>query len=405
MAGNLLKTIDRNQTALYNESDRICFDENTGCYRFNAQGDVVAVVDTAGEIVTEYSYDPFGKLEDDENEWLKILFGIYVEDSNPFRYCAEYYDSETEFIYLRARYYSPDLQRFISEDPIKYGYNWYTYCGNCSVNFIDPSGLKEVWLREWVESKGGTVNPIQAQSPSLKPSDILEHVWFRPWIKDSFNPNHSSFTMRKSGLKQIEVTLNGVTKTYTSADYTIKDDLAYIDDSVLINDFNIDVSTSDTRLPFESFIDAIGFMESSNNYQAVNAWNYLGRFQFGTLALQDIGYKDQNGNWTNTANALGIYSDQDFLNNSNVQDQAMNALLKKNWGYITYYKLDEYVGTTMNDITITESGLLAAAHLVGVGGLRKALNSGDLSGAADGNGTTALKYMTKFGGYNIDQIK
>ena len=49
------------------------------------------------------------------------IFGIYVEDSNPFRYCAEYYDSETEFIYLRARYYSPDSQRFISEDPIKYG--------------------------------------------------------------------------------------------------------------------------------------------------------------------------------------------------------------------------------------------------------------------------------------------
>ena len=81
--------------------------DEIGYYRFNAHGDVVAVVDTAGEIITEYSYDPFGKLEDDENEWLKILFGIYVEDSNPFRYCAEYYDSETEFIYLRARYYSP----------------------------------------------------------------------------------------------------------------------------------------------------------------------------------------------------------------------------------------------------------------------------------------------------------
>ena len=140
MAGNLLKTIDRNQTALYNESDRICFDENTGCYRFNAHGDVVAVVDTAGEIITEYSYDPFGKLENDENEWLKILFGIDVEDSNPFRYCAEYYDSETEFIYLRARYYSPDLQRFISEDPIRDGNNWYAYCGNNPVMFMDPMG-------------------------------------------------------------------------------------------------------------------------------------------------------------------------------------------------------------------------------------------------------------------------
>ena len=102
---------------------------------------MVAVVDTAGEIITEYSYDPFGKLEDDENEWLKILFGIYVEDNNPFRYCAEYYDTETEFIYLRARYYSPDLQRFISEDPIRFKNNWYAYCDNMPIVYTDVSGL------------------------------------------------------------------------------------------------------------------------------------------------------------------------------------------------------------------------------------------------------------------------
>ena len=114
--------------------------DEIGYYRFNTHGDVVAVVDTAGEIVTEYSYDSFGKLEDDENEWLKILFGIYVEDNNPFRYCAEYFDTETEFIYLRARYYSPDLQRFISEDPVRDGNNWYAYCGNNPENAHDPSG-------------------------------------------------------------------------------------------------------------------------------------------------------------------------------------------------------------------------------------------------------------------------
>ena len=115
--------------------------DEIGYYRFNAHGDVVAVVDTAGEIITEYSYDPFGKLEDDENEWLKILFGIYVEDNNPFRYCAEYYDTETEFIYLRARYYSPDLQRFISEDPIRFKNNWYAYCDNMPIVYTDVSGL------------------------------------------------------------------------------------------------------------------------------------------------------------------------------------------------------------------------------------------------------------------------
>lgn len=62
-------------------------------------------------------------------------------DTNPFRYCGEYFDEETGFVYLRARYYSPDTGRFVSEDPIKDGNNWYVYCGNNPVNNIDPLGL------------------------------------------------------------------------------------------------------------------------------------------------------------------------------------------------------------------------------------------------------------------------
>ena len=115
--------------------------EETAYYRMKAHGDVVAVVDGFGETLKTYKYDAFGKQEEDGNEWLKILFGVNVEDSNPFRYCAEYYDEETEFIYLRARYYSPEIQRFISEDPIKDGINWYAYCGNNPVMFVDLYGL------------------------------------------------------------------------------------------------------------------------------------------------------------------------------------------------------------------------------------------------------------------------
>jgi len=105
------------------------------------------------------------------------------------------------------------------------------------------------------------------------------------------------------------------------------------------------------------------------------------------------------------ANNLGIYSNQDFLNSPGVQDKAMNMFLNKNWGYVRNSGLLKYVGTSMNGVTITESGLVAATHLVGIGKLQRALNNGDLASEADGNGTTALSYMTKFGGYNIDSIK
>ena len=64
--------------------------------------------------------------------------------SNPIRYCGEYYDSESGLIYLRARYYDSENGRFISEDPIKDGYNWYSYCGGNPVMFVDPSGLIDI---------------------------------------------------------------------------------------------------------------------------------------------------------------------------------------------------------------------------------------------------------------------
>lgn len=72
-------------------------------------------------------------------------FGVESEpdagDANPWRYCSEYWDDETGTYYLRARYYSPITGLYISEDPICAGLNWYTYCDNNPILFIDPWGL------------------------------------------------------------------------------------------------------------------------------------------------------------------------------------------------------------------------------------------------------------------------
>ena len=46
---------------------------------------------------------------------------------NPFRYSGEYFDEETGFYYLRARYYDPSIGRFLTEDPAEDGTNWYAY--------------------------------------------------------------------------------------------------------------------------------------------------------------------------------------------------------------------------------------------------------------------------------------
>ena len=83
----------------------------------NGHGDVVANMRN-GSIINTYDYDAYG------NEINPTL-----TDTNPFRYCGEYYDTESRQLYLRNRYYDPSTGSFITEDPIRDGLNWYSYCG------------------------------------------------------------------------------------------------------------------------------------------------------------------------------------------------------------------------------------------------------------------------------------
>lgn len=116
-------------------------------FRTNQHGDVSSITDTEGNLLTNYQYDAYGN----------IISDILENDTNPFAYCGEYLDKETGLIYLRNRYYDPEVGRFITQDPIKDGLNWYSYCGGNPVIFVDPWGLKWIPLRETVENAGGTV--------------------------------------------------------------------------------------------------------------------------------------------------------------------------------------------------------------------------------------------------------
>lgn len=67
---------------------------------------------------------------------------------NPIGYAGEFQDSESGMIYLRGRYYDPEIRRFITEDPAKDGWNWYAYCGNNPVMRVDPSGYS--WISDQI---------------------------------------------------------------------------------------------------------------------------------------------------------------------------------------------------------------------------------------------------------------
>ena len=103
-------------------------------YVKNIHGDVTRVNDfLMGTQTNAYEYNSFGEITEMSETY-----------ENPFRYCGEYYDAETGWIYLRNRYYDPATGRMLSEDPARAGTNWYIYCNNNPVNYIDPTGLSGI---------------------------------------------------------------------------------------------------------------------------------------------------------------------------------------------------------------------------------------------------------------------
>ncbi len=134
-----------------------------------------------------------------------------------------------------------------------------------------------------------------------------------------------------------------------------------------------------------TFLHEIGLRESSNNYHAVNQFGYLGKYQFGRKTLDALGYS----NVTN----------RQFLENESLQEEAMYALLTHN-RKVLRRQISKYVGTTVAGVYITESGLLAAAHLAGPGNVRKFLRKG--YEFKDGNGTKMTSYIIKFSNYRLE---
>lgn len=136
------------------------------------------------------------------------------------------------------------------------------------------------------------------------------------------------------------------------------------------------------------FKEAIAFKESRGNYKKVNSLGYLGKYQFGESTL----------------NRIRIYNTENFLNDPKLQEDAFYALCSLN-KWILIRDIKRSVGKTINGVEITESGILAAAHLAGAGNVKKYLRSNGESNARDAYGTNVHNYMKRFAGYDTSFIK
>ena len=139
---------------------------------------------------------------------------------------------------------------------------------------------------------------------------------------------------------------------------------------------------------FIGFKEALAFKESQGRYRIVNKLGYLGKYQFGKETLK----------------RFRIYNTNNFLKTPELQEKAFIAYCKVN-KWILRKDITRSVGKTINGVKITESGILAAAHLSGAGNVKKYLRSNGVFKFNDAFGTSIRSYMKKFAGYDVSNIE
>ena len=140
---------------------------------------------------------------------------------------------------------------------------------------------------------------------------------------------------------------------------------------------------------FIGFKEFLGFFESGSDYNKINRFGYLGKYQFGKGTLKIYGVSDLNN----------------FIKSPELQEKVFLMNVKRN-KWILRREIKKYSNIFLGDLYISESGILAAAHLSGPGNVKKFLRnkaSKDFN-KKDANGTSISDYIRIFKNYNLGDI-
>jgi RHS repeat-associated protein len=106
----------------------------TKTYHFDQVGSTIARTDDAGKVNGRMAYSAYGLTTFTEGDM-----------ATPFRHNGQagVITEKNGLLHMRARYYSPDLMRFLNADPIGFsgGSNWYSYADGNPISMSDPFGL------------------------------------------------------------------------------------------------------------------------------------------------------------------------------------------------------------------------------------------------------------------------
>ena len=189
-----------------------------------------------------------------------------------------------------------------------------------------------------------------------------------------------SFSTKKAANLEIE----GYSTSNLDLNYTV----AMMQQNDLEKEISFNRALPKLGKSYDGFKEAVGFKESRGNYRTINEFGYMGKYQFGIGTLE----------------LLGIYNGAEFLNSPQLQEAAFYTNTSRN-KWILIRDIARFEGKVINGVEVTESGILAAAHLAGPGSVKKYLRSYGAQAFSDAFGTSIKNYMKRFSGYDTSFIK
>jgi len=241
-------------------------------YHQDGLGSTVAITNSTGAVLNEYTYDVFGEPH---------IIKETVENSILFT--GEPYD-QSGLVYLRARYYDPTTGRFISKDTYKgeitdpSSQNSYAYCGNNPVNAVDPSGH---W--EYKTDEGYNVYAIAEEGDTL--SGLAEELYGDPeaWVKFEFSRDPQTLQVGE----RIQVAENGcsinphygLNEAEGGEDYNDKETWRYTENELMSFAMGISRFHTDYNLHGEKFLHDIetGFRYNNKGQLVEHSGKVIGK--------------------------------------------------------------------------------------------------------------------------------
>jgi hypothetical protein len=136
----------------------------------------------------------------------------------------------------------------------------------------------------------------------------------------------------------------------------------------------------------EEFMERMAFLEGSGNPKAISkSGSYIGKYQFGKLAFEEVGHKIDIRKFKRNPSILP----------ESKQDELFLKLCLSNKDYLSN-EIGKYSGKKFKGVLVTKAGILAAAHLVGYYSVKKYLKTKGRVDRADGNGKRCSDYMREF---------